>query len=90
VLDLPKGQDVVVRTRTCAAIIAVSRPQRLSDIYYDRRETVTLGANDAIESKVVHMVDPWRAQAQSASSFEGGACRRHERYRNNRVIRQST
>jgi len=31
-----------------------------SDIYYDRRETVALGADDAIASnRVAQMVDPW-------------------------------
>jgi hypothetical protein len=31
-----------------------------SDIYYDRRETVALGAGDALAAnKVTHTIDPW-------------------------------
>jgi hypothetical protein len=78
------------RTRTCAAIIAVGAAvSGCSSIYYDRRETVSLGANDAVESnKVVHMVDPWpRSSANRQLAFEGERMQAaHERYRNNRVI----
>src|SRR4029077_1218437 len=78
------------RTRTCAAIIAVGAALGgCSDIYFDRRETVSLGANDAVESnKVVHMVDPWpRSSANRQLAFEGERMQAaHERYRNNRVI----
>jgi hypothetical protein len=78
------------RTRTCAAIIAVGATLGgCSDIYFDRRETVSLGANDAVESnKVVHMVDPWpRSSTNRQIAFEGERMQAaHERYRNNRVI----
>ncbi len=78
------------RTRTCAAIIAAGAALGgCSDIYFDRRETVSLGANDAVESnKVVHMVDPWpRSSANRQLAFEGERMQAaHERYRNNRVI----
>jgi hypothetical protein len=78
------------RTRTCAAVIAVGAALGgCSDIYFDRRETVSLGANDAVESnKVVHMVDPWpRSSTKRQLAFEGERMQAaHERYRNNRVI----
>jgi hypothetical protein len=78
------------RTRACAAIIAVGAAVGgCSNIYYDRRETVSLGANDAVETnKVVHMVDPWpRSSANRQLAFEGERMQAaHERYRNNRVI----
>ena len=77
------------RTRTCAAIIAVGAAVGgCSDIYFDRRETVTLGANDAVETnKVVHMVDPWpRSSTNRQLAFEGERMQAaNERYRNNRV-----
>jgi hypothetical protein len=78
------------RTRACAAIIAVGAAVGgCSNIYYDRRETVSLGANDAVETnKVVHMVDPWpRSSSNRQLAFEGERVQAaHERYRNNRVI----
>ena len=60
-----------------------------SDIYYDRRETISLGANDAVESnKAVHMVDPWpRQSANRDIAFNGTRMQAaQERYRLNRVI----
>jgi hypothetical protein len=77
------------RTRTCAAVIAVGAALGgCSDIYFDRRETVLLGANDAIESnKVAHMVDPWpRSSTKRQLAFDGERMQAaHERYRTNRV-----
>ncbi len=74
----------------CAAIIAAGAALGgCSDIYYDRRETIALGADDAVASnKVVHMVDPWpRHSANRNIAFNGERMQAaHERYRNNRVI----
>jgi hypothetical protein len=79
------------RTRTCAAIIAVGAALGgCSDIYFDRRESVSLGANDAVEgNKVVHMVDPWpRSSVNREIAFDGERMQAaHERYRTNRVVR---
>jgi hypothetical protein len=61
-----------------------------SDIYYDRRETVALGANDAVESnKVTQMIDPWPPYSANRNiAFNGqrlqGAV---ERYRHHEVIK---
>jgi hypothetical protein len=61
-----------------------------SDIYYDRRETILLGANDAVETnKVTQMIDPWppySANRNIAFNGEriGGAI---ERYRHHEVIK---
>ena len=60
-----------------------------SDIYYDRRETVSLGADDAIASNMVtQMVDPWpRYVGNKNIAFNGQRMQAAvERYRNNRVI----
>ena len=60
-----------------------------SDIYYDRRETVALGPDDAVASnRVTQMVDPWpRYSSNNNIAFNGermqGAV---ERYRTHRVI----
>lgn len=60
-----------------------------SDIYYDRRETIALGAGDAVASnKVLQMVDPWpRYSANKNLAFNGQRMQAAvERYRNNKVI----
>ena len=42
------------------AIIVASALAGCSDIYYDRRETISLGAGDAqATNQATHMVDPW-------------------------------
>jgi len=60
-----------------------------SDIYYDRRETISLGADDAVATnRVTHMVDPWPRYSDNRNlAFNGeriqGAV---ERYRRHEVI----
>jgi len=78
------------RTRTIAAVVAAGAALGgCADIYWDRRETVSLGANDAVETnKVVQMVDPWpRSSVNRQLAFEGERVQSaYERYRHNRVI----
>ncbi len=77
------------RTKALAAVLALGAVAGgCSDIYWDRRETVSLGANDAVESnKVVHMVDPWPPYSSNRNiAFNGERAQAaHERYRHNRV-----
>jgi hypothetical protein len=77
------------RIKTLAAVVAVGAALGgCSDIYWDRRETVALGANDAVETnKVVHMIDPWpRHSGNRDIAFNGQRIQAaHERYRYNRV-----
>jgi hypothetical protein len=59
-----------------------------SDIYYDRRETVTFHAGDAVASnKVVQMIDPWpRAAANRNIEYHGERMQRAaDRYRKNKT-----
>ncbi len=61
-----------------------------SDIYYDRRETVALGADDAVATnQVAQMVDPWpRYGANKNIAFNGERMQAAvERYRRHEVIR---
>jgi hypothetical protein len=61
-----------------------------SDIYYDRRETVALGADDHIAAnRVAQMVDPWpRNVANKNIAFSGDRLQPAiERYRKHEVIR---
>ena len=60
-----------------------------SDIYYDRRETVSLGADDAIAANMVtQMVDPWpRYVGNKNIAFNGQRMQvAVECYRYNKVI----
>jgi hypothetical protein len=60
-----------------------------SDIYYDRRETVALGADDHIAAnRVAQMVDPWPVYVGDKNiAFNGQRMQAAvERYRHNRVI----
>ena len=60
-----------------------------SDIYYDRRETIALGADDHIAAnRVEQMVDPWpRYVGNKNIAFNGERMQAAiERYRHNKVI----
>ena len=78
------------RTRNLAVVVALGAGLGgCADIYWDRRETISLGANDAVETnKVVHMVDPWpRTSVNRQLAFEGQRVQSaYERYRHNKVI----
>src|SRR5262245_28594675 len=78
------------RSRVPAALVALGTLLGgCSDIYYDRRETISLSADDHIASnQAVMMVDPWpRYVANKNIAFNGerlqGAV---ERYRHHQVI----
>ena len=61
-----------------------------SDIYYDRRETVALGADDHIAvNRVAQMVDPWpRYVGNKNIAFNGERMQAGvERYRKHEIIR---
>jgi hypothetical protein len=82
------------RTRACckalSAVVALGAfLGGCSDIYYDRRETVALGADDHIAvNRVAQMVDPWpRYVGNKNIAFNGERMQTAvERYRHNRVI----
>jgi hypothetical protein len=77
-------------TRALAAALALgSILGGCSDIYYDRRETVALGAEDHIDSnRVAQMVDPWPRYVENKNiAFNGQRMQAAvERYRHNKVI----
>jgi hypothetical protein len=85
------------RTRTVGRIVAAALAAAIasgilggcSDIYYDRRETIALGADDAVTSnRVTHMVDPWpRNSSDNNIAFNGERMQSAvERYRGHHVI----
>ena len=59
-----------------------------ADIYYDRRETVSMAAGDAVETnKATHIIDPWpKAAANRNIDYDGQRMQRaNERYRTNKT-----
>lgn len=75
--------------RAIAAAVALSALLAgCSDIYYDRRESISLGAGNAIASnQVEEMTDPWpRYSNNNKLAFNGERMQRAvECYRKNRV-----
>jgi hypothetical protein len=70
-------------------VIAGAMLAGCSDIYFDRRETVSLGADDHIAADaVVQMIDPWPRNVGNRNiAFNGEKMQSAvERYRTNRVI----
>jgi hypothetical protein len=77
-------------TKAIAAVIVIaSAVAGCSEMYYDRRETVALGAGDAVATnKVTQMVDPWpRASANHNIAFNGQRMQAaQDRYNRGKVI----
>ena len=60
-----------------------------SDIYYDRRDTISLASGEAMAAnRVTHTIDPWPAHASKRTIAYNGekAAVASERYRTGRVI----
>ena len=81
------------KTEVVCKALAVAIPVVLggcSDIYFDRRETVALGADDHIAvNRVAQMVDPWPYNVANKNiAFSGDRIQPAiERYRRHEVIR---
>jgi hypothetical protein len=77
-------------TRAIAAVVVIaSAVAGCSEMYYDRRETVSLGAGDAVATnKVTQMVDPWpAASARNNIAFNGQRMQAaQDRYNRGKVI----
>lgn len=77
------------RRKQAAVVLLVACLGGCSDIYYDRRETVALGADDHIAAnRVAQMVDPWpRYVGNKNIAFNGERMQAaQERYRHGKVI----
>ena len=77
------------RKAAAAAIALAGMLSACSDIYYDRRETVALGADDHIASnRVAQMIDPWPRYVQNKNiAFNGERAQAAvERYRHDCVF----
>lgn len=76
------------RLRLVAAVTLAAMLAGCSDMYWDRREAISLASGDAVAgNKVVHMVDPWPPMStQKNLAFDGSRAQAAaERYRLNRV-----
>ena len=72
---------------TCA-LLAATALAGCSDLYFDRRESISLSAGDDVYgNQVTHMVDPWPTQSANRNiAFNGQKMQSAvERYRTNRV-----
>ena len=57
-MSLPSRTSV--KRTAAAALVAGTILGGCSDIYYDRRETIALGADDAVAgNRAIHTLDPW-------------------------------
>jgi hypothetical protein len=76
-----------IKLGTCV-LVAATALTGCSDIYFDRRETISLSAGDAIKAnQVTHMVDPWPPHSANRNiAFDGQKMQSAvERYRTNKV-----
>jgi hypothetical protein len=83
------GAHVKMLHRLGAMVLVGLTLAGCSEIYYDRRDTVALGAEDAVATnKVTQMVDPWpRHSANRNIAFNGERIEAAaERYRHGKVI----
>ena len=70
------------------ALAAATLLGACTDMYLDRRDTVSFAAGDAVAAnKVTHMVDPWPARAGDRNIPHDGErmAAAAERYRTNKV-----
>jgi hypothetical protein len=77
------------RAPVALALVIAGMLSACSDIYYDRRETVALGADDHIASNMVaQMIDPWpRYVGNKNLAFDGNRMQlAADRYRRDCVI----
>jgi hypothetical protein len=76
-------------TRIGAGVLLATMLAGCSDLYYDRRDTVSFGANDAVATAVAtQTIDPWpRASADRRIAANGVVVQSAvERYRTCQVI----
>ena len=73
---------------TILALAATTLLGACTDMYLDRRDTVSFAAGDAVATnKVTHMIDPWPARAGDRNiAFDGERmATAAERYRTDKV-----
>jgi hypothetical protein len=74
----------------CAGVLLAALVGGCSDIYYDRRETLTFGGGDAVATNVaIHTIDPWPKAAADRNIPGQGTTMAiaAERYRRGKVTK---
>ncbi len=77
------------RRLVAGAVLLAALLGGCSDLYYDRRETVTFAANDATATaQAVQVIDPWPAAAYNRNIAYNGprVAGAVERYRTGKII----
>lgn len=86
---MPRSTECSIGSAVAAALVLGTMLAGCSDIYFDRRETVLFGADNAVASNIaVQTVDPW-PPASANRNIPGNGPRvaaAVERYRTGRVI----
>src|SRR5215210_582931 len=86
--DPMRSTNPYCRARIVSALVLGALLAGCSDMYWDRRENISLATGDAVATnRVVHMIDPWPPMStQKNLAFDGTRAQAAaERYRNNRV-----
>ncbi|HEY2135817.1 MAG TPA: hypothetical protein VGH49_08000 [Xanthobacteraceae bacterium] len=84
---MPRNSDK--RKVVVVAVLLGSVLAGCSDLYYDRRETVTFAADEAVASaQATQIIDPWPAAAANRAHTSNGArvAGAIERYRTGQII----
>ena len=79
----------MIITRTAAGVLLAAMLAGCSDIYYDRRDTVAFGANDAVATALAtQTIDPWPPASANRHIAANGVVVQSavERYRTCQVI----
>ena len=83
---MPRRND---KTRVIAGVVLLASLAGCSDLYYDRRETVTFAADDASATALaVQTIDPWPPAASNRNIAYNGprVAGAIERYRTGKII----
>ena len=85
---MSQSKSLAGRPIAVLALAATTLLGACTDMYLDRRDTVSFGAGDAVAAnKVTHMVDPWPVRAGDRNIPHDGERMQAaaERYRTNQV-----
>ena len=88
-----RRSDVLKRAALGAALAAVTLTGACTDMYLDRRDSVSLGAGDAPASNAMtHMIDPWPIAAGNRNiAYDGERMQAAaERYRTGKTTPLAT
>jgi hypothetical protein len=86
---MPRFADTIHGRGAVVAVLIAAALSGCSDLYFDRREAISLGAGDAVAANLVtHMVDPWPPAAANRNiTYNGDKMQSAAaRYRTGKII----